>query len=200
MDRSVVGFCVEVDGHVNYLACRYCYAHLCQSYPHFNGIGALQVSFETESSSSSEIDQLEDAVVFAQLKSIVGSSYAQVNVTKDMWVSCSSFRELNDAMVNGRKFGKVIHFKRLADELFWDAPSGLVVVNLDREKTILFRSGREPTSMALSSALSYLRRWAGMGLVMFEQDNVAFLESHFYQGSVRSSVRRLMRLAVESWS
>ena len=200
MERSVVGFCVKVDGHLTFLACPYCYAHLCQSHQRFNGVGALQESLETDSSSSSEIDQLEDAVVFAQLKSIVGSSYAQINVTKDMWVSCSSFRELNEAIANGRIFGKVIHFKRLADELFWDCPSGLAVVNLDRENLFLFRSGREPTSMALSSALSYLRRWAGMGLVMFEQDNIAFLESHFYQGSVRSSVRRLMRMAVESWS
>ena len=200
MERSVVGFCVKVDGHLTFLACPYCYAHLCQSYQHFNGNGALQESLDSESSSSSEIDQLDEGAVITSLKSIVGSPYAQVNVTKDMWVSCSAFRELDEATVGGRKFGKVLHFKRLADELFWDVPSGLIVVNLDREKAILFRSGQVPTSIAVSSSLTYLRRWAGMALVMYEHQKIAFLECHWCPGSIRTSIRRLMRLTVESWN
>ena len=138
--------------------------------------------------------------MFGSLNSIVGSLYAQVNVTKDMWISCSAFRELDEATVDGRKFGKVLHFKRLADELFWDVPSGLVVVNLDREKAILFRSGQVPASIAVCSALSYLRRWAGMGLAVFDNDKIAFLECHWYPGSMRTSIRRLMRVTVESWN
>ena len=155
---------------------------------------------DSESSSSSEIDQLDEGTVITSLKSIVGSPYAQVNVTKDMWVSCSAFRELDEATVDGRKFGKVLHFKRLADELFWDIPSGLIVVNLDREKAILFKSGREPASIAICSALTYLRRWAAMGHVMLDHDKIAFLECHWYPGTMRTSIRRLMRLTVESWN
>ena len=200
MERSVVGFCVKVDGHLTFLACPYCYAHLCQSYQHFNGNGALQESLDSESSSSSEIDQLDEGAVITILKSIVGSPYAQVNVTRDMWVSCSAFRELDEATVGGRKFGKVLHFKRLADELFWDIPSGLIVVNLDREKAILFKSGREPASIAVCSALFYFRRWAGMGLAMFGKDKIAFPECHWYPGTMRTSIRQLMLLTVESWN
>ena len=198
MEGSVVGFCVKVDGHLSFLACPYCYAHLCQSYQHFNGNGALQES--DSGSSSSEIEQLDDGAVLGNLKSIVGSMYAQVNITKDMWVSCSAFRELDEATVGGRKFGKVAHFRRLTDELFWNAPAGLIVVNVDRERAILFKSGQEPASIAVCSALNSLRRWAGMGLVMFEHNKIAFLECHWYPGSVRSSIRRLMRMTVESWN
>ena len=199
MERSVVGLCVKVDGHLSFLACPYCYAHLCQSYQHFNGVGALQESLDTDSSSSSEIEQLDDALVFGSLKSIVGSLYAQVSVTKDMWISCSAFRELDEAIVVGRKFGKVAHFRWLTDEMFWDVPAGLIVVNLDREKAVLFKSGREPASIAICSALTYLRRWAGMGLVMYEHDKVAFLECQWYPGSMPTSIRRSMRMTVESW-
>ena len=134
MEGSVVVFCVKVDGHLSFLACPNCYAHLCQSYQHFNGVGALQESLDTDSSSSSEVEQLDDAAVFGSLKSIVGSLYAQVNVTKDMWISCSAFRELDEAIVVGRKFGKVAHFQVLTDEMFWDGAVGLIVVNLDKEK------------------------------------------------------------------
>ena len=120
--------------------------------------------------------------------------------SKYMWVSCSSFRELDEATIAGRKFGKVAHFRRLADELFWNVPAGLIVVNLDREKAILFKSGREPPSIAICSALSYLRRWAGMGLVMFDVDKLAFLECHWYPGTMRTNIRRLMRVTVQSWN
>ena len=139
--------------------------------------------------------------MISSLKAIAGSSYAQVNVSKDMWVSCSAFRELDEAIIGGRKFGsKVAHFRWLVDELFWDVPAGLIVVNLDREKAILFRSGQVPASIAVCSALSYLRRWAGMGLAVFDNDKIAFLECHWSPGSVRTSIRRLMRMTVESWN
>ena len=198
MEGSVVGVCVKVDGHLSFLACPYCYAHLCQSYPHCNGNCALQ---ESDSGSSSSEIELDEGAVITSLKSIVGSAYAQVNVIKDMWLSCSTFRELDEAIVGGRKFGsKVAHFRWLADELFWDVPAGLIVVNLDREKAILFKSGREPASIAICSALTYLRRWAAMGLVMLDHDKIAFLECHWYPGTMRTSIRRLMRLTVESWN
>ena len=139
--------------------------------------------------------------MISSLNAIVGSSYAQVNVSKDMWVSCSAFRELDEAIIGGRKFGsKVAHFRWLVDELFWVVPAGLIVVNLDREKAIHFRSGQVPSSIAVFSALSYLRRWAGMGLAVFDNDKIAFLECHWSPGSVRTSIRRLMRMTVESWN
>ena len=185
---------------MSFLACPYCYAHLCQSYQHCTGNGALQDSLDSESSSSSEVDQLDEGAVITSLGSIVGSPYAQVNVTKDMWVPCPAFRELDEATVDGRKLGKVLHFKRLADEHFWDIPSGLIVVNLDREKAILFRSGQVPTSIAVSSSLTYLRRWTGMAHVMCEHQKIAFIECHWCPGSMRTSIRRLMRLTVESWN
>ena len=196
MEANVVGFCVKVDGHVSYLACPYCYAHLCQSYQQFNVIGID----ETDSgSSSSEIEHLDDALVYERLKSIVGAPYRQVSIQRNMWMSCSTLRELQDVRIRGRKFGRVVDFKRLADELFWDAPSGLVVVNLDKEKAVVFKAGQEPSSIAVSSALTYLRRWAGMGLAVFEKDKICFLECHWQTGSVRTTIRRLMRVTVESW-
>ena len=134
----------------------------------------MQESLNTESSSASEIE-LDEGAVIHSFKTIGGSAYAQVNATKDMWVSCSAFRELDDASVAGRKFGsKVAHFRWLADELFWDVPAGLIVVNLDRENATLFKSGRQPASIAMCPALMYLRSWAGMGFVMLDYDKIVF--------------------------
>ena len=199
MEGIVVGFCVRVDGNISYLACPWCYTHLCHSYRQYNGREDFKELPETDSgSSTSELEQLDDAAVFSCLNNIIGSAYAQVSIMKDMWVSCSTFRELGEAQIHGRKFGIVADFQRLADELFWDIPSGLVVVNLEREKAIVFKAGQEPSSIALCSALIYLRRWAGMGLAM-HADNASFFECHWYPGSIRTTIRRLMRVAVESW-
>ena len=116
----------------------------------------------------------------------------------DMWVSCSIFRELDEAQIHGRQFGRVADFQRLADELFWEIPSGLVVIHVERGKAIIFKAGQEPSPIVLRSALLYLRRFAGMGLAM-HTDHFSFLECHWYPGSIRTTIRRLMRLAVESW-
>ncbi len=72
------------------------------------------------------------------------------------------------------------------------------MVNLDKTKAIIFKSGQEPSSIAVCSALMYLRRWAGMGLAVLD-DDISFLECHWYPGRIRTSIRRLMRVTVESW-
>ena len=86
MESTVVGFCVRVDGHISYLACPYCFAHLCDAY----GAG---LQHESDGSSSDD-SQVRDDEAFNCLRSIAGSEYAQVTL-QDMWIAVSSFRELD---------------------------------------------------------------------------------------------------------
>ena len=89
----VIGFCVKTDGGVSYLACPFCYAHLCESYDSsFHNIR------ESDAGSSSDDSQNRDDEVYSCLRSIASSEYAQVTIGRDMWVACSSFRELEKQM------------------------------------------------------------------------------------------------------
>ena len=147
MERTVTGFCLKTDGGVSYLACPFCYAHLCPSYSQFqasNAYSKLMLDVDSGSSSSGSDQLLDDDSLFSVLGSIVGHPYRQLNVTSDMWVSCSNFKELEAARVSGRQFGRIGDFSRLADELAWDLPAGLVTVNMDKERALLFKSGDEP--------------------------------------------------------
>ena len=138
----VIGFCVKTDGGVSYLACPFCYAHLCDAY----GSG-FHTTRESDAGSSSDDSHNRDDEVYSCLRNLAGSEYAQATVGWDnMWVACSSFRELENSRVNGRAFGHLGDFRRLASDLAWDVPSGLVVVNLAKEKTLVFKDGQEPTA------------------------------------------------------
>ncbi len=198
MQGVVFGFCVITDGGVSYLACPWCHAHLCHAYQSFH-LGQGYV--ETDTGSSSSETGLGDDEVFSCLRAIAGSPYAQVNIHEHMWVSCSIIlSELEEARVAGRRFGTSIHdFKRLCEELSTCVPAGLVVVHVDKERAIIFRSGHEPAPVDAFSAVDYLRRWAAGGLALFGDRKIAFLESHSYPGSIRTSIRRLIRLTVQSW-
>ena len=153
----MVGFCVNTDGGVSYVACPWCYARLCPSYHQFQACTYNDIMLEDTGSSSSDTEQLEDDFVYGCLRSIAGSPYAQLELTPDMWVACSNFKELAEARVGDRPFGRIGDFKRLAEELAWDVPAGIVVVNLEREKTLVFKAGQEPTVIGGYSALAYLR-------------------------------------------
>ena len=106
MERATVGFCVRVGPHVSYLACPYCFAHLCDAY----GSG-LHNALESDAGSSSDDSQNRDDEVYICLRNLAGSEYAQVTFGWDnMWVACSSFRELENSRVDGRAFGHLGDF------------------------------------------------------------------------------------------
>ena len=189
----VIGFCVKTDGGVSYLACPFCYAHLCDAYG-----SVFYNTRDSDAGSSSDDSQNRDDEVYSCLRSIASSEYAQVTIGS-MWVACSSFRELEKASVNGRAFGSLDDFRRLASDLAWDAPSGLVVVHLEKEKTLVFKDGKEPIASGVYSALSYLRRCAALGLLLYGEGKVAFLENHWRPGQIRTTYRRLIRETVAGW-
>ena len=146
MDAMVIGFCVKTDGGVSYLACPFCYAHLCDAY----GSG-FHTTRESDAGSSSDASHNRDDEVYSCLRNLAGSEYAQATVGWDnMWVACSSFRELENSRVNGRAFGHLGDFRRLASDLAWDVPSGLVVVNLAKEKRWSSRTGKSLLLLALT--------------------------------------------------
>ena len=201
MEGTVTGFCLKTDGGVSYLACPFCFNHICPSYYHFQANSAYtKLMIEAESgSSSSETDQLDDESLYNSVRSIVGHPYRQLNITSDMWVSCSNFKELELARVSGRAFGRIGDFSRLASELAWDLPAGLVVANVDKERVLLFKSGEEPMPISAYSALCYLRQWNAGGLMLFGNGNIGFLETHYQPGGMHTTIRRMLRVTVESW-
>ena len=191
MESTVVGFCVRVDGHISYLACPYCFAHLCDAY------GAGLQHGESDGSSSDD-SHVRDDQAFNCLRSIAGSEYAQVTL-QDMWIAVSSFRELDSARVDGRPFGLIGDFQRVASVLAWDVPSGVVVVHLEKQKALIFRDGQVPTDSGVYSALIYLRRNVALGLLIYGEGKFAFLENHWGPGRIRTTYRRMIRETVASW-
>ena len=154
MEGVVVG-CVRVDGNVSYLCCPLCYANLCDFRASFD---VAQAAIETDS--SSDDSQNRDDEVYNLLRCIAGSEYAQVTVSNDMWVACSSFRELERASVDGRAFGCLGDFQRIASELAWEVPSGVVVINLVREHALVLKDGQKPNDAHVISDMSHVRRCA----------------------------------------
>ena len=203
MEGSVTGFCLKTDGGVSYLACPFCDAHLCPNYFQFqasNNYSKLMIDVDSGGSSSSGSEQLLDEdFLYNCMRSISGHPYRQLNITSDMWVSCSNFRELELARVSGRPFGRIGDVSRLADELAWDMPAGLVIVNEIKERALVFKSGDEPIPIAAYSALCYLRRWNAGGLMLFGNGNIGFLETHYQPGGMHTTIRRMLRVTVESW-
>ena len=202
MEGTVTGFCLKIENGVSYLACPFCFNHICPSYYHFQANSAytkLMIEADSGSSSSENEQLLDDEFLHNCLRSIAGSPYRQLQITRDMWVSCSNFKELDEARVSGRRFGVISDFRRLAEETAWTIPAGIVVLNTDKEKGLVFKSGEEPSALGAYAALSYLQRWTAGGLVLFNGGRVGFLESHYQPGSMHTSIRRLLRLTVESW-
>ena len=198
----MTGFCLRTDGGVSYLACPFCYAHLCPSYYQFqasNDYNRIRIEADNCSSSSGSDQLLDDDFLYNCLRSISGHAYRQMSVANDMWVSCSSFRELEAVLVCGRQFGRMGDFCRLAEELAWDLPAGLVVTNVEKERALIFKSGEEPMPTSVYSALCYVRRWNAGGLMLFGSGNIGFLECHYQPGAMHTSIRRLLRLTVASW-
>ena len=66
MKGTVTGFCLKTDGGVSYLACPFCYAHLCPNYYQLqaiNNYSKLMLDVDSGGSSSSGSEQLLDEVV-----------------------------------------------------------------------------------------------------------------------------------------
>ena len=202
VEGTVTGFCLKTENGVSYLACPFCFNHICPSYYHFQANSAYtKLMIEADSgSSSSENDQLlDDESLYNSVRSIVGHPYRQLQITPDLFVSCSNFRELELARVSGRVFGRIGDFSRLASELAWDLPAGLIVMHVHKERVLLFKSGEEPTLLSAYGALCYLRRWTAGGLMLFGNGSIGFLETHWQPGAMHTSIRRMLRVTVESW-
>ena len=201
VEGTVTGFCLKTENGVSYLACPFCFNHICPSYYHFQANSAYtKLMIEADSgSSSSETDQVDDESLYNSVRSIVGHPYRQLQITPDLFVSCSTFKELELARVSGRQFGSIPDFCRLAEDLAWDLPAGLIVMHVDKERALVFKSGYEPTLLSAYAALCYLRRWTAGGLVLFGNGNIGFLESHHEAGAMHTSIRRMLRLTVASW-
>ena len=150
-------------------------------------------------SSSSETDQLDDESLYNSVRSIVGHPYRQLRITRDLFVSCSTFKELEVASVSGRQFGSILDFCRLAEDLAWDLPAGLVVMHIHKERSLVFKSGYEPTLLSAYGALCYLRRWTCGGLLLFGNGSIGVLETHYQPGAMHTSIRRMLRLTVAAW-
>ena len=202
VEGTVTGFCLKTENGVSYLACPFCFNHICPSYYHFQANSAytkLMIEADSGSSSSENDQHLDDEFLFNCLRSIVGHPYRQLSLTSDMWVSCSNFKELELARVSGRQFGRIGDFSRLADELAWELPAGLVIVNMDKERALVFKSGDEPLPISTYSALCYLRRWNAGRLMLFGNGHIGFLETHYQPGAMHTTIRRMLRLTVEAW-
>ena len=202
VEGTVTGFCLKTENGVSYLACPFCFNHICPSYYHFQANSAytkLMIEADSGSSSSENDQQLDDEFLFNCLRSIVGHPYRQLNITSDMWVSCSNFKELEASRVAGRQFGRMPDFSRLAEELAWDLPAGLIVMHVHKERSVLFKCGYEPTLLSAYGAFCYLRRWTCGGLLLFGNGNISFLEAHYQPGAMHTSIRKMLRLTVGSW-
>lgn len=102
-------------------------------------------------------------------------------------------------------FGASVNdFRRLADQLAWDFPSGVVTVHLDRKKALVFVPGRETNACALSTALSWAKHFAALtiairtraGKIEFSVLDVMWFPGQssrlpFFQGRFLSAVRAL---------
>ena len=203
MEGTVTGFCLKTDGGVSFLACPSRCLHLWPPFFHLqasNDYSTLMIDVDSGGSSSSGSEQiLDEDFLYNCLRSIAGHPYRQLNITNDMWVSCSNFKELEAARISGRQFGRIGDFSRLAEELAWDVPAGLVVANVDKERALVFKAGDEPIPISAYSALCYLRRWTAGGLMLFGNGNIGFLETHYQPGAMHTTIRRMLRLTVESW-
>ena len=95
MEGTVTGFCLKTDGGVSYLACPFCFNHICPSYYHFQANSAytkLMIEADSGSSSSENDQHLDDEFLFNCLRSIVGHPYRQLNITSGMWVRAQTSR------------------------------------------------------------------------------------------------------------
>ena len=63
----------------------------------------------------------------------------------------------------------------------------------------MFKDGKEPTASGVYSALSYLRRCAALGLLLYDEGKIALLENHWGPGRIRTTYRRLIRETSASW-
>ena len=70
---------------------------------------------------------------------------------------------------------------------------------LEKEKTLMLKDGQEPIASGVYSALSYLLRCAALGLLLYGEGKVAFLENHWRPGQIRTTYRRLIRETVAGW-
>ena len=62
MEGTVTGFCLKTDGGVSYLACPFCFNHICPSYYHFQANSAYtKLMIEAESGSSYESESEEES-------------------------------------------------------------------------------------------------------------------------------------------
>ncbi len=98
-------------------------------------------------------------------------------VKRNLWVGIQDFREFGEVSLSDglaqHSFGTVMEdFSRLAAALASDIPAGVAVLHLDKRKTFVFLPGQPPSEpTSVESALSWLRRFGGLGLAARSRGN-----------------------------
>jgi len=173
--------CLAMEGVCAKCATFYCHAcstcqNCCLKTPSENTPRAIIESCELGDSGSTK-----ELVV-----NILPNLYEQLRETTDEYVALEddSFIvkmpiPLGDCFIEdevvGRYFGtSVIDFKRLCQNASPDYPNGMVVVNLDRERTLVcsYNTFYEPHIVELYDALEWLKKVAGtIGLIVKKGQN-----------------------------
>ena len=89
---------------------------------------------------------------------------------KKLWVRIAGLPALEDFDdgVLQRGFGTCADdFQRVAEEIAWDVPGGLVLLHIDRKKALVFSAGRAyPAAAFIDSALAWSRQSGALGLAI----------------------------------
>lgn len=130
-----------------------------------------QVVADTGSVGDSDLTLYAGTNVHAWLRLHWESQNMCVPFHRDMWVMIEPVQEFENSRIDdgiaSHQFGRSAgDFKRLAEKLAGHISPGLVLFHLDREKTLVFVLGRKVTMAGAGSALSWLRTFGAMGILM----------------------------------
>ena len=184
--------------------CETCHQTLCQTCLSWHPCLASKHDFsDSPSTSPRESATTEEATEEAtslrerachESPAFVYAGIAQIK--EDVYIHCESFDELSYVTLSTdfcgyyHCFGQVTaDFQLLCELSAWDLPEGLCVVNANLGKSLIFQSGVIPSSLAIWSAIHYLRARQSIGLIMHYGTDGWFyyslVEVHRYVGHDR---------------
>ena len=135
-----------------------------------------------------------------------GSPSSCVRMGAEMYIYMEGFKQLSDVILNTglgwHAFGRsIFDFQVYCEALSWDIPEGIVAINSNRKRALVFQPGRFPTALKIKSALSYLRALNAIGIFMHWPGNEPYVfslvEVHRFAGqSLRlNTLRKQLYLA-----
>ena len=101
---------------------------------------------------------------------------------------CVSVQRLDEEWLDDglaqRRFGNIEDFRRIADELAWDIPSGFVAIHLDRKKCLVFMPGRgEANAAGIDAALSWAKHYDALTIaIRGSASELAILDVTWFPG------------------